>query len=170
LPYGRLTGRLLEHRAPLLFGDLLEERLPSATPVDRFGSTKHARAWIGVPLLIDQDAVGVISVQSYQPNLYDEADLDLLQRLGNIVGVALENVNLAQQQRALSQELADRVAARTEELAILSALAAAMVLQRPVDQPLDHELARLLPLLGVKAGNIRRYDRAHNTLVLLASR
>jgi hypothetical protein len=34
-------------------------------------------------LLVGQDAVGVISVQSYTPNLYDEVDLDLLQRLGN---------------------------------------------------------------------------------------
>src|SRR3954464_11589176 len=120
-PHGRLTGVLLTHRTPLIFGDLVAERLQSPFPEDRFGNPdKLSRSWMGVPLLVGQDAVGVISVQSYTPNLYNEEDLDLLQRLGNVVGVALENVNLAQQQRTLSQELAARVAARTEELAILS--------------------------------------------------
>src|SRR5262249_25665141 len=123
-----------------------------------------------VPLLVGQDAVGVISVQSYTPNLYDEQDLDLLQRMGNVVGVALENVNLAQQQRALSQELADRVTTRTAELAILSALAEEMVRQRPLAELLDHALELILPLLDVKAGNVRRYDRELNALTLLAQR
>src|SRR5947208_295722 len=131
-PHGKLTGLLLARRTPLLFSDLAAERLQSPFPGDRFGNpSKLSRSWMGVPLLVGQDAVGVISVQSYTPNLYDEEDLDLLQRLGNVVGVALENVNLAQQQRTLSQELATRVAARTDELAILTALASEMVLQRP---------------------------------------
>src|SRR5262245_19081510 len=170
-PYGRLTGLLLTRRMPLLFGDLAAERMHSSLPGDRFGNTnKFSRSWMGVPLLVGQDAVGVISVQSYTPNLYSEEDLDLLQRLGNVVGVALENVNLAQQQRALSQELAGRVAARMEELAILSALAGEMVLQRPLAELLDRALELVLPLLGVAAGNVRRYDREHDALVLLAQR
>ena len=170
-PHGKLTGLLLTRRTPLLFGDLAAERMQSPFPGDRFGNpSKLSRSWMGVPLLVGQDAVGVISVQSYTPNLYDEEDLDLLQRLGNVVGVALENVNLAQQQRALSQELAARVAARTEELAILSALASEMVLQRPLPELLDRALELVLPLLGVAAGNVRRYDREHDALILLAQR
>ena len=170
-PHGNLTGMLIARRAPLLFSDLAAERLQSPLAADRFGNqSKLSRSWMGVPLLVGQDAVGVISVQSYTPNLYDEEDLDLLQRLGNVVGVALENVNLAQQQRTLSQELAARVAARTEELAILSALASEMVLQRPLPELLDRALELVLPLLGVAAGNVRRYDRERDTLILLAQR
>src|SRR5262249_38185368 len=88
MPYGNLTGLLLARRAPLLFGDLATERVQSVRPGDRFGNlAKLSRSWMGVPLLVGQDAVGVISVQSYTPNLYDEQDLDLLQRMGNVVGV-----------------------------------------------------------------------------------
>src|SRR5215213_4089672 len=171
MPHGNLTGLLLANRTPLLFGDLAAERLQSPCPGDRFGNpSKLSRSWMGVPLLVGQDAVGVISVQSYTPNLYNEEDLDLLQRLGNVVGVALENVNLAQQQRTLSHELAARVAARTDELAILSALAAEMVLQHPLPDLLDRALELVLPLLGVAGGNVRRYNRAAGTLDLLAHR
>ncbi|HEU5099113.1 MAG TPA: GAF domain-containing protein [Roseiflexaceae bacterium] len=170
-PHGNLTGMLIARRAPLLFADLAADRLQSNVPSDRFGNlAKLSRSWMGVPLLVGQDAVGVISVQSYTPNLYNSEDLDLLQRIGNVVGVALENVDLAQQQRALSQELATRVAARTEELAILSALAAEMVLQRPLPELLDRALELTLPLLGAAGGNVRRYNRAAGTLDLLAHR
>src|SRR5215211_4312006 len=72
-PHGRLTSLLLTRRTPLLFSDLAAERMQSSTAVDRFGnSSKLSRSWMGVPLLVGQDAIGVISVQSYTPNLYSE--------------------------------------------------------------------------------------------------
>jgi sigma-B regulation protein RsbU (phosphoserine phosphatase) len=170
-PHGRLTSLLLARRAPLLYHDLATERMQSPAPIDRFGNTeKFSRSWMGVPLLIGEDAVGVISVQSYTPNLYDEADLDLLQRFGNVVGVALENVNLLARQSELREALAARAAARTEELAILSELATEMVLGRPLDELLDRALALILPLLDVPAGNVRMYDVDRGALVLLAQR
>ncbi|MBK9713480.1 MAG: GAF domain-containing protein [Kouleothrix sp.] len=169
--HGTLTGLLISQRAPLLFRDLAAERGQFATPPARFGNDgRLSRSWMGVPLLIGQSAVGVISVQSYAPDLYGDADLDLLQRLGNVVGVALENVGLAQHQHELSLALSDRVAARTDELAILSALISSMVLQRPLAELLDHALTLILPLLNVQAGNVRRYDREQAALVLLAQR
>lgn len=171
IQHGHLTSRLLAGRVPLLFRDLQAERLQSSAPVDRFGNNqKLSRSWLGVPLLIGQDAVGVISVQSYAPNQYNETDLDLLQRFGNVVGVALENVGLALRQQELSQIVAASAAARSAELAVLSALAAEMVLQRPLPDFLGHALELLLPLFGLKAGNVRRYDAERNALVLLAQR
>jgi GAF domain-containing protein len=169
VPQGRLTGLLVAHRAPLLFEDLLDLRDTLDRPPDRFGNEqKLSRAWMGVPLLIGQDAIGVISVQSYTPGAYDDADLDLLQRVGNIVGVALENVSLALRQAELSQALAARATARTEELALLSSLAAEMVLQRPLPELLDRALALILPLLRVPAGNVRRYDPVQDALLLVS--
>jgi sigma-B regulation protein RsbU (phosphoserine phosphatase) len=169
--HGALTGLLVRNRAPLLFRDLAAERERVQGVPHAFGNiTKPSRAWMGVPMLIGDSAVGVISVQSYTPHLYDEADLDLLQRIANVVAVALENVNLSQHQQALSQALAARVAQRTEELAALSTLAAEMVLQRPLPALIDRALELALPLLAAKAGNVRLYDPQRNALVLLAQR
>lgn len=169
MPYGALTGTMLARRAPLLFADLPAEQAALAAAPDRFGNMhQRSRAWMGIPLLIGSAVVGVVSVQSYQPGRYGPADLELLERLGDIVGVALENVDLAQQQRALSHALATRVAARTGELAALSALAAELVEQRPLPELLDHALALIMPLLGMQGGNIRLLDHQAGELVMLA--
>jgi phosphoserine phosphatase RsbU/P len=168
-PYGALTGLLLRDRAPLLFRDLVAERNKLATVPEAFGNVQKAsRAWAGVPLLLGEDALGVISVQSYTPAVYDEDDLDLLQRVGNIVAVALENANLVQQQRELGATLAERVAARTQELATLSALAGELVLQRPLPDLMERALRLLLDLTGLQAGTVRVLDPQQRELVLLA--
>src|SRR5689334_21781699 len=124
--FGPFTGRLIRERTPLLIPDLDAVRATLRQHPTTFGQTqKLSRAWMGVPLLLGPDALGIISIQSYTANAFDETDLDLLGRIAQIVVVAIENANLIQQQRALSDALVARVAARTEELAALGAIAAA---------------------------------------------
>src|SRR6266545_4222138 len=169
--YGPISERMIRERIPILIDDLNEMRSTLNQHPTTFGNTaKLSRAWMGVPLQLDQDTLGVIALQSYTPNIFTKADHELLQRIGQVVAVALENANLIQHQRKLSDELAARVAARTEELAALSAITAEMVLQQPLPALLDQALARILPLLDVKAGNVRLYDQERGTLVLLAQR
>jgi phosphoserine phosphatase RsbU/P len=169
--FGPMTMRMVRERVPILIPDLDELRSTLNQHATTFGNTaKLSRTWMGVPLLLGQDALGVIAIQSYTPNRYTAADHELLQRIGQVVTVALENANLIQHQRDLSDALAARVTARTEELAALSAIAAEMVLQQPLPTLLDRVLARILPLLGAAAGNVRFYDRERDVLVLLAQR
>jgi GAF domain-containing protein len=168
---GPLTGALVRERQPLLFRDLAEERQQLGLMPSPFGSKqKQSRSWLGVPLLVGHGAVGVISIQSYQPDLYDESDVDLLQRFGNIVAVAMENAALDQQQHELSTALADQVAARTVELATLSAVAAELVLQQPLPALLDRALELILALFKLDGGTVRRLDEQGEMLVLLAQR
>lgn len=169
--FGPITGRMVRERTPLLIDDLDEVRSPDERRRTAFGNTQRlSRSWMGVPLLIGDDAVGVISLQSYEVQRFDEDDFDLLQRIAGVVAVALENATLNQHQRELSHALAARVAARTEELAALSELAAEMVLQQPLPELIDRALGLILPLLGAKAGTVRMLDRQADTLVLLAER
>jgi len=169
--FGPITERMIRERVPILIDDLEEMRSALNQRQTTFGNTaKLSRAWMGVPLQLDQSTLGVIALQSYTPNIFTTADHELLQRIGQVVAVALENANLIQHQRKLSDELAGRVAARTEELAALSAITAEMVLQQPLPALLDQALTRILPLLDVKAGNVRLLDRERAVLVLLAQR
>ncbi|MFO7168904.1 MAG: GAF domain-containing protein [Chloroflexota bacterium] len=168
-PHGELTGLLVRERAPLLFYDLAAERGRLEVTPELFGNVQRpSRAWLGVPLLLGEDALGVISVQSYTPGAYDQSDLELLQRVGDVIAVALENANLVQQQRELSDALARQVAVRTEELDTLSALAAELILQRPLAEMLEHALRMVLDLTGLAGGTVRRLDRQREELVLLA--
>ncbi|MCU0495685.1 MAG: GAF domain-containing protein, partial [Chloroflexaceae bacterium] len=165
---GPLTGLLVQKRGPLLFRDLVAERNRLDKTPDTFGqSHKLSRAWLGVPLMLGDDAIGVVSIQSYTPGVFGEADLDLLQQVANVVAVALENVRLAQAQAALGTALSEQVDARTRELVALSTIAGDMVLREPLPRLLNRALGLMLTLLRLDAGNMRLLDRERNSLVLL---
>ncbi len=169
-PYGPLTGILVRNHVPLLFQDLAVEHSALDITPEQFGdSTKRSRAWMGVPLLLGNETVGVISLQSYQPGIYDHDSLAWLQRIGDLLAVALENASLAEQQRTLSNELAGRVAARTRELATLAALTEELVLQRPLSELLDRSLMLLVEQLGMTGGAVRLLVPELNELVLAAA-
>jgi phosphoserine phosphatase RsbU/P len=169
--YGSLTGTLVSTRTPLLFRDLHAEQSQAHRTIYMFGNTtKHSRSWMGVPLLFGEQTVGVISLQSYQANHYDQADVGLLQQVGNLAAVIIENANLSQNQRSLSTTLADQIAARNQQLSTLSELAAEMVRSRPPGVFMHDALDRISQLFSFDAAVIRLIDSTNSELVVAASR
>ncbi len=168
--YGHLTGTIIRTRQPLLFQDLLTERDPTFFPVPFGKREKRSRAWLGVPLMIGAEAVGVLSIQSYQAGVYTEADRETLQRIANVIAVVLENVALVTRQEQLSAELVAQVTARTEELAALSVISAGLVERRPLAETLGRALEIVLRLFHLDAGNVRLLDATRNYLVLCCQR
>ncbi len=158
---GGLTGYLLEQKRALLFRDLHQEYYQQAIPApEQFGHYERlSRSWMGVPLLIGREAIGVLSVQSYHAGVYDEADLELLKALGDLAAMAIENAMLYQAQDQLSQSLAERVTARSEELAVLTAIAISFSQGKPIDVLLDEVLERILWLLGMHTGAVLLHER-----------
>lgn len=171
-PYGTLTGMMIERRSAMLYRDLPVDRgWATPNPNSLFGDRqKLSRSWIGVPLLLGEDTVGVISVQSYQPNQYDQGHLEQLKQIGNLAAVAIENANLAQSQRELSLALTEQVADRTNELDALGALAAEIVRQQELPVLLEHVIDLIMPLFAVDGVMIRLIDLAENELVTAAQR
>jgi signal transduction histidine kinase/DNA-binding response OmpR family regulator/PAS domain-containing protein len=54
-----------------------------------------SQCWLGVPLLIGERVLGVISVQNVQkPNVYDEHDRDILATIASQAAIAIENARL----------------------------------------------------------------------------
>lgn len=161
LRVGGLTGYLLQHKQPLLFRDLHGEYYQRALPSpEKYGRVeKLSKAWMGVPIVIGREAVGVLSAQSYDYGVYDEVDLQLLTTLGDLAAIAIENAMLYQAQDELSQSLAARVTARSEELAVLTAIAISFSQGQPLPVLLDEVLERVLWLLGMSAGAIFLHER-----------
>lgn len=87
---GGLTGWIMENRKTLLIDDTLSDPLP----VEPKHIGKPSRSWLGVPLLVGERLIGVISVQSYQPSAFDKSNRRFLESLGSQVAVALENSRL----------------------------------------------------------------------------
>lgn len=166
--YGVMTGQIVISGQPLLYRDLLADYDPSQAPTTFGDHEKPSRAWMGVPLLIDAAAVGVISLQSYRAGAYQQSDLDLLQRMANVIAVALQNVALLDQQAILQTALEAQVSERTAELAALQAISAGLVERQALTVTLERALSEVLRLFELDAGNVRLLDEQRQQLVLYA--
>ncbi|HZU19647.1 MAG TPA: GAF domain-containing protein [Gaiellaceae bacterium] len=86
LRYGEgLTSQILESREPLLLNraEQYEGRAGVGTP---------SRSYLGVPILVGELAIGVISVQSiHEEGRFGEAETGLLATIAANVGVAIQN-------------------------------------------------------------------------------
>ena len=152
---GGLTGWILKLKESRLFRDLHAERDADSPVPERFGNEGHrSRAWIGVPLMIGRDSVGVISVQSYEYGVYTEADLVLVEALADLAAVAIDNAVLYRTQDELTQSLATRVAARSEELAVLTAIASGLSRGQYNEVRLGEALERILSMLNLHSGEV----------------
>jgi PAS domain S-box-containing protein len=73
--------------------------------------TTHTRSFLGVPMITHERVIGLVSVQSQQPNAYDERQIRLLETIAAQIGTALEKAKLLDK---LQQELSERKLAEGE--------------------------------------------------------
>ena len=90
-----LTEYLLRLKEPLLISSNVEETLRKIG-IEHIGTP--AASWLGVPMVSGDDALGVISVQSYTATeLYDEHHKDILGTIAAQAAVAIQNARLYEQ-------------------------------------------------------------------------
>ncbi|WP_162909480.1 GAF domain-containing protein [Aggregatilinea lenta] len=85
-----LAGRVLKSREPVIILDTADGSLPQEAIIDG----EVPRSILMMPLIAQDELVGVISVQSYQPNAYTPEDIALLETLAGPVASAIQNVQL----------------------------------------------------------------------------
>ncbi len=95
LSEGGLTGWILENRRPLLVHDIDQDSLP----IEPIRGVKPVHGWLGVPLISRSNLIGAISVQSFQPNAFDESHQRFLESLAVQFAVVLENARLFEAER-----------------------------------------------------------------------
>jgi PAS domain S-box-containing protein len=74
------------------------------------------RAELSVPIRVGEEIVGVLDVQSEQPNAFDGNDVVVIETLADQIAVATENARLVQELRQHAEELEQRVQERTAQL------------------------------------------------------
>jgi len=104
------TSRVIREKRPLLVRDVAVEMGGLPEPL-LYGTGKMPRSWLGAPMVVGEELVGVISVQGYGERLYGEEDRLLLATIADQVAVAIENARLYEGAR---EELAER--RRTERV------------------------------------------------------
>jgi GAF domain-containing protein len=119
-----LTEYLLRTREPLLIKRDVYATVNGLEGVDHIGL--EAQSWLGVPMIVGDQAVGVIALQSYTtPELYGEHDRDLLTAVASQAAVALQSARLFQEARARAEQerlvrtITDRVRRSVDREAIM---------------------------------------------------
>ena len=104
MPYGEgLTSQILASSEVLLLNrqEHYEGRPTVGTP---------SRSYLGVPILVGEKAIGVISVQSTrEAGRFGDADAGLLRTIAANVGVALQNARLFEEQREAERKYRELV-------------------------------------------------------------
>lgn len=146
-----LTGYVIRTKTPLLIREGLRrwEEEHGISPVGEL-----AASWLGVPLLVGQQVLGVMAIQVYSGSrLYDEHDRDLLMAIANQAAIALQNARLF-----------ERTQQNTRELAALNELGQAVARQIEIEQVLEVAFQHLQQLLPVDAFFAALYNRESNTI------
>jgi GAF domain-containing protein/CheY-like chemotaxis protein/tetratricopeptide (TPR) repeat protein len=97
------SKHIIETRQTILVNENLAERRRQLGGSVAAGSP--AKAYLGVPLILNNQVRGVISLQNVDhENAFSESDVRLLQTLANSMNVALENARLLEETRRRENE------------------------------------------------------------------
>jgi len=134
-----LTDHVIETRRTLYLPDTLHPDTIAAFQIVRAGGTP-ARSFVGVPLILRDEVLGVLSMQSYQPEAYSPDQIKLLETIATQAAVAMENARLYTEARN-AQEAAEaanaELLARNQELDAF-AYTVAHDLKNPIGLILGH--------------------------------
>jgi GAF domain-containing protein len=89
---GGLTGWVLDHPEPLLIDDWEEAPAELRDIAVQVGGAP--RSWLGVPLMVRGEAVGVIAAQSWTAHAFDEDRRQVLEMIAHQAAASIENARL----------------------------------------------------------------------------
>jgi adenylate cyclase len=102
------AGRTALLRQPVLIPDA------ELDPEYTYSGPRHYRAMLGVPVMVEDELMGVVVVVSSEPHAFDEAHITLLQTFADQAAIALANARLIEaverQRTELSRFLSPQVA------------------------------------------------------------
>jgi diguanylate cyclase (GGDEF)-like protein/PAS domain S-box-containing protein len=88
-----LSGQVINSRQTIYIPDITSPEVASTFQIFRTSGTP-TRAFVGVPMIVGDNIVGVISMQSYQANAYNPDQIRLLETIATQAAVAIENSRL----------------------------------------------------------------------------
>ena len=152
IPFGAgLSSHVIRDRRPL--------RLASKADGDALGrvvSGTDGKSWLGVPLFSGQRVLGLLSLESLEPNAFDEADERLLATVAASMGVALDNARLFDETKRLLTE----TDARAAELAVINEIGEALSRQLDFQAIVELVGERIRSLFDSRSMFIAMYDES----------
>ncbi|MFO7692140.1 MAG: GAF domain-containing protein [Vicinamibacterales bacterium] len=118
-PFGAgMTSRIIQTGEPLLINDDIGGRIAQLN-ITRSGAA--AKSYLGVPIPVGSEVIGVLSVQSTEEEgRFTDADLRLLTTIAANVGVAIHNARLFEETRQARAAAEEADAAKSAFLSTVS--------------------------------------------------
>jgi len=149
-----LCGHIFASRRPLVLNEDTHRRELELGA--RFDSDVPDRSWVGVPMIVGDQVVGVMGMSDYErEHAYPESAVSLLTTLAASAGVALDNARLFAETKRLLAET-DR---RAAELAVITKVQQALAAQLDMQGVVD-----------VVGDTIRDIFEAHSAFIALIDR
>jgi K+-sensing histidine kinase KdpD len=108
----RMSEEVFATGRPLVINEHLEARVPG------FLARTRSVAWI--PVKAGSKVVGVLGISDDQSRPFTPNEVELLQAIGSVIGVAIENARLFEQTRKQAAELEQSNKAKDELLAVMA--------------------------------------------------
>jgi len=154
-----VVGWVLREGEPLLVGDVGGgEALPPSVRPFVIGEA-GIRSLLIIPLVLGDEVIGALSVQSKQAHAYTEQDLIFLTAVASQVAVALQNASLYAEARR-----------RAEEMAALNAIAARLGQTLDLEEVLNTAIEEVVRALVVEAAAVSLLDEQKGELMIYAQR
>lgn len=148
---GLLTSRVLEERRVRVVDDVQQE--PGWVRMDEIPETHGLHAWIGAPLVVRDQAVGVLSVDNQNVGAYGPAEAQVVAAFADHAATAVNNAHLF----AESQSRLRAMSALAETGKVVSA-------SLNPDEVLQRILAQTMHSLNVEAASLALVDPASGEL------
>lgn len=121
-----LTSKVILSRRPLLLRTLHDQDAQGAiAPL----AEDLTESYLGVPIIAGDEVLGVVSVQSYRQNVFNETHVRLLQGLSASMAVAISNARLFDETQRLLREAEQRAA----EFGAISKVSQALIAEADFD-------------------------------------
>jgi signal transduction histidine kinase/CheY-like chemotaxis protein len=154
LSHDGLIGYVMQTRTPFLVKDNFETIYETVT-----GRTPYrvAQSWLGVPLILGDQAVGVIVLQNFRiRRVYDSDDLNFLSTIADQAAVAISNARLFRE----AQDRATR-------LAVVNEITREASLSLRVDKLFEKINTQLKRVVSFEKSSIATYDAENDTFSLI---
>lgn len=88
-----ISSWIVEHKKPLLIQNLADEIEDLGVNPIQVGENEITRSWMGVPLLHEDEFIGLIAVASYRSQVFNQDDLALLEQIARQAALSITNAH-----------------------------------------------------------------------------
>ncbi len=152
-----LTSRVINSAKPLVTGTF-EESLKLGVLFD--SEEEKTETYVGVPIITGEKVLGVVSIQSYKQNDYNEEKVRLLSILSSNMGVALENARLLEETNTLLLETNQRNA----ELGVINSVQEGLAKELDINGIYNLVGEKIRDIFNAQVIDIVGYDKKDNTI------